>query len=367
VFVYEFNINVCRLTHRNIWGIKKIGVIQALETIGCIESVVLEKKMPLQKIPKGIRCDFLLGGRVELWQPQEGYRVNLDTIFLGSCVEVAPGQRVLDVGCGVGGIGLCLMARCPEITVVGIDKVLVHVQLAHRNFSYNFCSFSKGLITPERHWHIPATEEELGKSKDFCWYQGSLENKNSWLLGCKDLRSFCQEKPGNFPSTWDFFLKGPEHGQKNQIGQEKDSIFLGSRGGFDHVVTNPPFYHEESFLPPKVPLKKVSFMMDFSLDTWMDHCWHWVGSGGNLYFILPARQLEALEFFKNPPGPMSIVPLVGKKDRNPKRLLVRMTKESSFDGKIPRRYNPPFIVHEENGSYTQESKEILGHGRGFEW
>ena len=45
----------------------------------------------------------LLGGRVRLRQPARGYRAGMDAALLAAAVPVAPGQRLIEAGCGVGG------------------------------------------------------------------------------------------------------------------------------------------------------------------------------------------------------------------------------------------------------------------------
>ena len=65
--------------------------------------------------------DALLGGRIRLLQPPRGYRVAVDAVLLAAAVDAAPGDRVLDLGAGVGAVGLCLAARVPGCTIVGIE------------------------------------------------------------------------------------------------------------------------------------------------------------------------------------------------------------------------------------------------------
>jgi tRNA1(Val) A37 N6-methylase TrmN6 len=66
--------------------------------------------------------DALLAGKVALWQPTRGYRVAVDPVLLAAAVEPKAGDRVLDMGCGVAAISLCLLARCPDISVVGLER-----------------------------------------------------------------------------------------------------------------------------------------------------------------------------------------------------------------------------------------------------
>jgi tRNA1(Val) A37 N6-methylase TrmN6 len=65
--------------------------------------------------------DRLLGGRVAIAQPEDGYRVSIDAVFLAASVKPKAGARVLDVGCGDGGATLCLAWRAPQISVSGLD------------------------------------------------------------------------------------------------------------------------------------------------------------------------------------------------------------------------------------------------------
>lgn len=81
--------------------------------------------------------DALLGGRVQLLQPARGYRVAVDAVLLAAAVDAAPGQRILDLGAGVGAVGLCLAARIPGCSVVGIELQGALAELAERNANVN--------------------------------------------------------------------------------------------------------------------------------------------------------------------------------------------------------------------------------------
>ncbi|TXL72021.1 methyltransferase [Vineibacter terrae] len=72
--------------------------------------------------------DRLLGGRVRLLQPARGYRVAIDAVLLAASVPVASGQRIIDVGCGVGAAALCLLARAAASGLSGVDAVGLDVQ-----------------------------------------------------------------------------------------------------------------------------------------------------------------------------------------------------------------------------------------------
>ena len=81
--------------------------------------------------------DALLGGRVRLVQPAEGYRAAIDPVFLAAAVPAATGETVLDVGAGAGAAALCLAARLPEVRVCGVELAPDLVRLAVGNAGLN--------------------------------------------------------------------------------------------------------------------------------------------------------------------------------------------------------------------------------------
>jgi tRNA1(Val) A37 N6-methylase TrmN6 len=81
--------------------------------------------------------DALLGGRVQLLQPARGYRVAIDAVLLAAAVDAVPGQHILDLGAGVGAVGLCLAARLAGCSVVGIELQPALAELAERNANLN--------------------------------------------------------------------------------------------------------------------------------------------------------------------------------------------------------------------------------------
>ena len=89
--------------------------------------------------------DALLGGRVRLLQSRRGYRVAVDAVLLAAAVHPGPGERVLDLGAGVGAISLCLAKRLADCTIVGIELQPALAQLAQRNATRN--GFSERLRT----------------------------------------------------------------------------------------------------------------------------------------------------------------------------------------------------------------------------
>ena len=88
-------------------------------------------------IPEVIESDTLLGGRVKIAQPADGYRVAVDAVLLAAAIDAGAGERVLDLGCGVGSVSLCLAWRREDLRITGLDREPVFVTYAKANAEAN--------------------------------------------------------------------------------------------------------------------------------------------------------------------------------------------------------------------------------------
>lgn len=84
--------------------------------------------------------DALLGGRVRLRQPEQGYRAAIDPVLLAAAVEPAQNAHVLEVGCGTGAALLCLAIRRPDLRLTGLEKLPRAAALAQENVALNGAS-----------------------------------------------------------------------------------------------------------------------------------------------------------------------------------------------------------------------------------
>ncbi len=67
--------------------------------------------------------DAFLGGQLRLLQPKSGHRAGHDAMLLAAATPAHSGDRVVDLGAGVGAAGLAVARRVP-----GIELVLVEIE-----------------------------------------------------------------------------------------------------------------------------------------------------------------------------------------------------------------------------------------------
>jgi tRNA1(Val) A37 N6-methylase TrmN6 len=81
--------------------------------------------------------DAFLGGALQVLQPRAGYRAGLDAVLLAASVDAESGKQVLDVGAGVGVVGLAV-ARClPDVRVTMLERNGALAALARCNAERN--------------------------------------------------------------------------------------------------------------------------------------------------------------------------------------------------------------------------------------
>lgn len=83
--------------------------------------------------------DAFLGGALRVFQPKSGYRAGIDAVLLAASAPVRSGrkERVLDVGAGVGVVGLAVAQRLPRAVVTMVEREVALADLARRNVERN--------------------------------------------------------------------------------------------------------------------------------------------------------------------------------------------------------------------------------------
>jgi tRNA1Val (adenine37-N6)-methyltransferase len=70
---------------------------------------------------EGESLDALGSGGLRIIQSVNGFRHSMDALLLASFASPRPSDRVLDLGCGNGAIGLLLAHRHPRVRIVGLE------------------------------------------------------------------------------------------------------------------------------------------------------------------------------------------------------------------------------------------------------
>jgi tRNA1Val (adenine37-N6)-methyltransferase len=99
-------------------------------------------------------CDAILGGRIRVIQPRNGYRFSVDSILLARFVLVQPRDRLLELGAGTGVISLAIAAlhHPREIAALEIQPELVAMidRNARLNSVYSIRAIAADLRMPNR-------------------------------------------------------------------------------------------------------------------------------------------------------------------------------------------------------------------------
>ena len=80
----------------------------------------------------------ILDKKVRLYQlADRGFRTSLDSVVLAAACPAKLGDKVLDMGCGVGGASFCLLHRVPNIHLTGVEWEKAYYDLAIQNIALN--------------------------------------------------------------------------------------------------------------------------------------------------------------------------------------------------------------------------------------
>ena len=81
--------------------------------------------------------DGFLGGRVNLLQPKNGFRSSMDAVLLAAAIPAQKTQKILELGCGVGAVLMCLGARISNLKLNGVEIQELYADLAKKNATLN--------------------------------------------------------------------------------------------------------------------------------------------------------------------------------------------------------------------------------------
>lgn len=113
--------------------------------------------------------DLFLGGALTIRQPRNGYRAGTDAVLLAALVapETIDNGSVLDIGAGVGVIGLCVAERCTRARAVLLERDPYLVGLARGNVDRNGLSDRVSVVETDLARATAALEGAGIKSESF--------------------------------------------------------------------------------------------------------------------------------------------------------------------------------------------------------
>jgi FkbM family methyltransferase len=86
-----------------------------------------------------LTVDAFLGGALHIMQPKDGYRAGIDAVLLAAAAPLVAGrgERVLDVGAGVGVVGLSVARRVADATATLVEREPRLAEIAQSNIERN--------------------------------------------------------------------------------------------------------------------------------------------------------------------------------------------------------------------------------------
>lgn len=96
-------------------------------------------RRPADIAGRDLTDDAFLDGQLHILQPRAGYRAGVDAVLLAAAIPAGlePGARVLDLGAGVGTVGLCAARRLAQIHVTLLEALPAMAAMAAENIARN--------------------------------------------------------------------------------------------------------------------------------------------------------------------------------------------------------------------------------------
>lgn len=134
-------------------------------------------------------------------------------------------------------------------------------------------------------------------------------------------------------------------------------------GGFNHVICNPPYLENGSYIPSPKAHKELAIGHgedDIDLKDWIDAAHRNLKSGGTYTIIHRADMLDRIiRNLGKRFGAIEILPLWPKLSVTAKRVIVRAVK----DRKSPATLHPGIVLHNGDGEYSDRAESILRAGQ----
>jgi tRNA1(Val) A37 N6-methylase TrmN6 len=88
-------------------------------------------------VPASLTDDGFLGGRLNILQPEKGYRAGIDAVFLAATIPCRAGDTLFEAGVGTGVAALRVAARVADVHVTGVEVASRYAMMAEQNAKRN--------------------------------------------------------------------------------------------------------------------------------------------------------------------------------------------------------------------------------------
>ena len=130
-------------------------------------------------------------------------------------------------------------------------------------------------------------------------------------------------------------------------------------GGFDQVMTNPPFADAGAATPPATATGRAAHLAEAPLGAWIRACLAHLRPRGRLVLVHRADRLDAiLAALHGPAGDIAVCPLWPRAGAPARRVIVSARKGS----RGPLRLLPGLVLHGGDGRFTSAADAILREG-----
>ena len=81
--------------------------------------------------------DGFLNGRLNVLQPEKGFRAGIDSVFLAATIPCDPGETIFEAGIGTGVASLCVAARVKDVHITGVELSGRYAMIGKKNAANN--------------------------------------------------------------------------------------------------------------------------------------------------------------------------------------------------------------------------------------
>jgi tRNA1(Val) A37 N6-methylase TrmN6 len=257
---------------------------------------------PDKAAPEGLTHDLWFGGRLALMQLRRGHRVGSDAALLAAAADIDEG-RVMDVGAGVGAVGLAILGRSRRSVadLIEIDPALAG--LAADNAARN------GFAARAR-----------------------IVQADIFVARSRRAAGLADETADLVVTNPPFFEPGAMRVSPD-VGKARAHVFAGASG-------------------------------EASLLGWIRACLALLKPGGRFAMIhRPEALATILGAAENRIGALALLPVHPREGAAAHRLLVSGVKGS----KAPPIIRPGLVLHDANGKLTPEADAIHRGVRLIDW